>query len=68
MAEYMLAHDDIERVYYPGLISHPDHELAKSQMNGFGGMLSFELHETINASEFQKALQLIKPSMSLAGR
>ncbi len=67
MAEYLYAHEDIQNVYYPGLKSHPDHELAKAQMKGFGGMLSFELQENLNASAFQKALQLIKSSMSLAG-
>ncbi|MGB5818915.1 MAG: PLP-dependent aspartate aminotransferase family protein [Saonia sp.] len=67
MAEYLYDHEDISSVYYPGLQSHPDHELARSQMNGFGGMLSFELKETLDASTFQKALQLIKSSMSLAG-
>lgn len=67
MAEFLHNHDDIDAVYYPGLKSHPDHELAKIQMNGFGGMLSFELKESINPSEFMKGLQLIKPSMSLAG-
>lgn len=67
MAEYLNSHDDIAAVYYPGLASHPDHELAKSQMHGFGGMLSFELKPTFDASQFQKSLQLIKSSMSLAG-
>jgi len=67
LAKYLEKHEDVERVYYPGLKSHPDHELAKSQMRGFGGMLSFELKEGINASLFQKKLKLIKPSMSLAG-
>ncbi len=67
MAEFLFDHDDIAAVYYPGLPSHPDHELAKSQMRGFGGMLSFELNEAFDASLFQKSLQLIKPSMSLAG-
>lgn len=67
MAEFLNGHEDIDAVYYPGLISHPNHELAKSQMKGFGGMLSFELKEGINPSEFMKSLQLIKPSMSLAG-
>ncbi|WP_209403116.1 PLP-dependent aspartate aminotransferase family protein [Pseudozobellia sp. WGM2] len=67
MAEYLEAHSDIAAVYYPGLTSHAEHELAKAQMNGFGGMLSFELTKNLNASQFQKALQLIKPSMSLAG-
>lgn len=67
MAEYLYNNPDIEAVYYPGLPSHPDHELAKSQMKGFGGMLSFELNSKIDSYKFQQALQLIKSSMSLAG-
>lgn len=67
LAEYLDTHSEIDRVYYPGLPNHPGHELAKAQMNGFGGMMSFELNESYDASEFQKALNLIKPSMSLAG-
>ena len=67
MAEFLNGHQDIDTVYYPGLPSHPDHELAQEQMHGFGGMLSFELQEEVNALEFMKALKLIKPSMSLAG-
>ena len=67
MAEYLEHHKNIERVHYPGLNSHPQHDLAKRQMNGFGAMLSFELEEGINAMDFQNALKLIKPSMSLAG-
>ncbi len=67
MAKYLEKHEDVARVYYPGLKSHPDHELAKSQMKGFGGMLSFELQEGLDASMFQKKLKMIKSSMSLAG-
>lgn len=67
MAEYLNENENIARVYYPGLKSHPDHELAKRQMRFFGGMLSFELEEGIDAMEFQNNLELIKPSMSLAG-
>jgi len=67
LAEFLNAHAQVSKVYYPGLKDHPDHELAKKQMKAFGGMLSFELDEKINASEFMKALELIKPSMSLAG-
>lgn len=67
LAKYLENHPDVARVYYPGLESHPDHELAKSQMKGFGGMLSFELRDGLDASTFQKQLKLIKPSMSLAG-
>ncbi len=67
MAEYFYHCEDVASVYYPGLPSHPDHELAKSQMSGFGGMLSFELNDVLNVSQFLKALNMIKPSMSLAG-
>lgn len=67
MAQYLYENKNIKAVYYPGLPSHPDHELAKAQMKGFGGMLSFELHDSIDAYKFQKSLTLIKSSMSLAG-
>ena len=67
LAELLDNHSAIDAVYYPGLKSHPGHGLAKSQMKGFGGMLSFELKEDSNPYDFMKSLQLIKPSMSLAG-
>ena len=67
MATYLDKNVSVAKVYYPGLKSHPNHELAKKQMKGFGGMLSFELKEEIDVMEFQRKLQLIKPSMSLAG-
>lgn len=67
MAQYLEAHVDIDAVYYPGLTIHKDHELAKRQMKGFGGMLSFELKPYLDASLFQKSLKMIKSSMSLAG-
>jgi cystathionine beta-lyase len=67
MAEYLAVHDDISAVYYPGLPSHPGHEIAKSQMKGYGGMMSFELKAGLDADLFQRSLQLIKASMSLAG-
>lgn len=67
MASYLENNSKIDAVYYPGLESHPQHKLAKKQMKGFGAMLSFELKEGIDAMEFQNNLQLIKPSMSLAG-
>jgi methionine-gamma-lyase len=43
VAEFLEAHPKVEKVYYPGLKSHPQHELAERQMSGFGGMMSFEL-------------------------
>jgi len=43
VAQYLESHPAIERVYYPGLPSHPDHEVARRQMAGFGGVVSFEI-------------------------
>ena len=67
LAEYLEEHSMINRVYYPGLKSHPQHTIAATQMHGFGAMMSFELTEGFDAMDFQNALLLIKPSMSLAG-
>lgn len=67
MAAYLVQSENVDKVYYPGLKNHPGHETAKSQMKGFGGMLSFELNPDIDPSLFFKHLKLIKPSMSLAG-
>ena len=54
-------------VNYPGLPSHPGHEIAKSQMTGFGAMLSFELGGGVDADRFLHALKLVKPALSLGG-
>ena len=67
MAKYLAQNTNVSRVYYPGLKGHPNYKLAKKQMKNFGGMLSFELNDSISAMDFMNALQLIKPSMSLAG-
>ncbi|MCV6628970.1 MAG: PLP-dependent aspartate aminotransferase family protein [Flavobacteriaceae bacterium] len=67
MANWLMDLEEIDRVYYPGLPSHPQYDLAKKQMRAFGGMLSFELNQELDAHAFMQALQLIKPSMSLAG-
>lgn len=67
LAKWLHKHPLVTRVYYPGLKSHPDHALAKKQMKGYTGMMSFELHESVDANEFMQACQLIKQSMSLAG-
>lgn len=67
MAKWLEKNDAIKKVYYPGLKKHPEHELAKAQMHGFGAMLSFELVDGLDSEKFQKALKLIKASLSLAG-
>jgi cysteine-S-conjugate beta-lyase len=56
----------MKKVFYPGLSTHKGYEIAKKQMSGFGGMLSFELNG-IDPVKFQKSLRLIKPAMSLGG-
>lgn len=43
LAKYLLGHPKVKRVFYPGLVSHPQHRLAKSQMRGFGGVVCFEV-------------------------
>ena len=67
IAKWLNKHPLVNNVYYPGLKSHPDHELAKKQMKGYTGMLSFELIDSIDAGVFMKSLNLVKQSMSLAG-
>jgi cystathionine gamma-lyase len=47
VASYLSEHPRVEKVYYPGLVSHPDHELAQRQMSGFGGMVSFQFKGTL---------------------
>lgn len=47
VARFLSEHPRVEKVYYPGLPSHPDHELAKRQMSGFGGMVSFQFKGTL---------------------
>lgn len=67
LAKWLDKHALVERVYYPGLKSHPDHKIAKKQMRGYTGMLSFELDPSLDAGAFMKSLKMIKQSMSLAG-
>ncbi len=47
VARFLTEHKRVEKVYYPGLPSHPDHELAGRQMSGFGGMVSFQFKGTL---------------------
>ena len=67
IADQLSLNSMISKVYYPGLKTHKNHEIAKSQMHGYGGMLSFELNKEFDSKSFQKKLLMIKPSMSLAG-
>ncbi|RAJ16951.1 trans-sulfuration enzyme family protein [Olleya aquimaris] len=67
LAKWLNKQSFVKQVYYPGLKTHPEHQLATEQMKGFGAMLSFELTDSIDSNQFMKQLQLIKASMSLAG-
>ena len=63
LAEYLSEHTSVKNVFYPGLKNHDGYEIARKQMIGFGGMLSFEVKA--NPDEFVKKLRLIKPAISL---
>ncbi len=67
IAKFLEKHSSIKKVNYPGLKSHPQHLLAKKQMNAFGGMMSFELEDHINQTLFLEKLEIIFPALSLAG-
>ena len=67
MANYLANHPKVLKVNYPGLPDHPQHELAKGQMNGFGSMLSFELGSYENAKRFLDRVRLCSLAESLGG-
>src|SRR5438270_7551948 len=62
LAQFLAAHPKVQRVYYPGLPSHPQHELAKRQMRGFGGMLSFDLGSLEAARRVLNSVRLHPPA------
>jgi len=66
IAEYLEAHSKVERVTYPGLASHPQHDIAKDQMDGFSGMISMELKGGIPAGiSLMNGLELCSLAESL---
>jgi cystathionine gamma-synthase len=68
LADFLEAHEAVEAVYYPGLKSHPQYELAKKQMNSFGGMLSFLLKEgEEKAKQVINDLKVFTQATSLGG-
>jgi cystathionine gamma-synthase len=68
VARYLEAHPRIERVWYPGLPSHPDHEVARRQMSGFGGVVSFEVKGALDdASGFVDRMEIPYIAPSLGG-
>jgi len=66
IAKYLETHPKIEKVYYPGLESHPQHELAKKQMTGFGGIVSFEVKGGLEAGrKLMNSVKLCTLAVSL---
>jgi cystathionine beta-lyase/cystathionine gamma-synthase len=68
VAKYLEKHPRVARVYYPGLVSHPDHALAKRQMSGFGSMLAFDLKGGLAAARrFCDRVRIFLLAASLGG-
>ena len=67
VAEWLGRHPKVEQVHYPGLPSHPQHELACRQMKGFGGMLSLELGSVERARRFVERTKIFALAESLGG-
>jgi len=67
MADYLVRQPKAKKVYYPGLPDHPQHALAKRQMNGFGAMISFDLGSYAKAKRFLDRLRLCALAESLGG-
>jgi cystathionine beta-lyase/cystathionine gamma-synthase len=67
MADYLAGSAKVKKVYYPGLPDHPQHELAKRQMDGFGALISFELGSYENAKTFLDGVRLCSLGESLGG-
>lgn len=68
VAAWLEDQDKVRKVHYPGLASHPDHELAKATLDGFGGMVGIELSGGAKAAErFLRALRMIAHAPSLGG-
>jgi cystathionine beta-lyase/cystathionine gamma-synthase len=67
IAEFLEGHPKVSRVHYPGLPSHPQHELAKRQMRGFGGMIAFELGSLERARTLLERVSLASLAESLGG-
>ncbi|HEX6739014.1 MAG TPA: PLP-dependent aspartate aminotransferase family protein [Vicinamibacteria bacterium] len=68
VAEFLAGHPKVERVHYPGLPSHPDHAVARRQMRGFGGVVSFELRGSLaDCSRFIDAVTIPQIAPSLGG-
>jgi cystathionine beta-lyase/cystathionine gamma-synthase len=66
-AEYLVRSGTAKKVYYPGLINHPQHELAKKQMRGFGGMISADFDNFDTAKKILNGVKIFTLGESLGG-
>lgn len=67
IANFLVNHSAVAKVYYPGLTDHPGHEIAAKQMRGFGGMVAFELVDESKVANFVESLEVITLAESLGG-
>jgi cystathionine gamma-lyase/cystathionine beta-lyase/cystathionine gamma-lyase/homocysteine desulfhydrase len=67
VAAFLAGHKKVKKVFYPGLPDHPQHELAKRQMSGFGSMITFETGSLNNAKKMLKKVRICSLGESLGG-
>jgi cystathionine gamma-lyase/cystathionine beta-lyase/cystathionine gamma-lyase/homocysteine desulfhydrase len=67
VADFLAKHRKVKKVFYPGLAGHPQHELARRQMRGFGSMITFETGSQKNANKMLKKLRVCSLAESLGG-
>lgn len=67
LAERLAARTDVAAVHYPGLASHPGHEVARRQMRAFGSVVSFDLETRVRAEAFLRSLTLVREATSFGG-
>ena len=67
VANYLAGKKEVKKIYYPGLPTHPGHDLAKQQMTGFGGMIAFDLGSLDHAKRFLERVKLCSLGESLGG-
>jgi cystathionine gamma-lyase/cystathionine beta-lyase/cystathionine gamma-lyase/homocysteine desulfhydrase len=67
VADFLARHKKVQRVFYPGLSDHPQHELAKRQMSGFGAMIAFETGSLENANKMLRKVRVCSLGESLGG-
>ena len=67
IAEWLLEHPEIERVFYPGLVEHPNHKIQAGQADGYGGMISFQVKHAQTVPRVLERVRLLKFAESLGG-